>query len=312
MNDTPKTSAPSAAVAAEDGRANLIAYSMLTIAPFLWAISVIVGRWVYAEMPPIGLAFWRWTAGAVILLPFVWADLRRNGETVRAHLRVYVALGFFQMTAGALLFLALNFTTAINASLVNGTQPAVTVLIAWLLLREKVARLHMLGVAIALVGVVVMVIRGDVSRLLAMEFNIGDLIVVASICFYALYAVNLRHLPKGPSSWTNLFLIAGVGGLTGLPFYVAETLLVRPMPATWKAVGVVLALSFVVSILSIYLWNQGNRTIGPGRASVFVNLLPVYGAVLAILLLGEHLFVYHIAGAILVGIGIFMVIRRAH
>ena len=132
-----------------------------------------------------------WSAGAVILLPFVWPDLRRHAGAVRANLRTYLALGFFQMTAGALLFLALNFTTAINASLVNGTQPAVTVLIAWLLLREKIAPLHMLGVVVALVGVIVMVIRGDVSRLVAMEFNIGDLIVVASICFYALYAVNL-------------------------------------------------------------------------------------------------------------------------
>jgi drug/metabolite transporter (DMT)-like permease len=309
MNDNPS---PSAAAAAAETRANLIAYGMLTLTPLLWAVSVIVGRWVHAEMPPIGLAFWRWSAGALLLLPFVLPDLRRHAALLRANMSTYVQLGFYQMTAGALLFLALNYTTAINASLVNGCQPAVTVLIAWLLFRERVKALHIVGIALALAGVVIMVIQGDLARLVAFEFNTGDLIVVASICFYALYAVNLRKLPRGPGSWTVLFLVAAWGGVFGLPFYIGETVLVRPMPLTWDAVWVVLSLSLVVSIMSIYLWNAGNRQIGPGRASVFVNLLPVYGAVAAIVLLGEDMFAYHIAGAVLVGLGIFMVIRRAH
>ena len=208
------------------------------------------------------------------------------------------------------LFLAVNFTTAINVAVVNATQPILTVLIAWILIREAIRAVQILGIVAAFIGVAVMVTKADLGVIARLDFNIGDFITVLATTFYASYAINIRNMPKGLRTFTALFVILLMGSMTLLPIYVAETLFVRPTPFTRELVIAVLVLALLVSILSIAMWNTGNAVVGHNKAAIFVNLMPVYSAALAIYFLDEKLYFFHLVGALFVCLGIFLVVRK--
>ena len=134
--------------------------------------------------------------------------------------------------------------------------------------------------------------------------------VILAICGYALYAINIRKLPGELGTFPALLVILVSGSIFLLPFYLAESIYLKPVSFSLKLMGIILILALLVSILSISMWNTANALVGPGRAAIFVNLMPVYGSVLAILFLGERLYLYHIAGAALVCAGIFLVVNK--
>ena len=211
---------------------------------------------------------------------------------------------------GVLLYLALNYTTAINVSLVNSTQPALTVLCARLILGDKVNRFQFMGIVAAMIGVTIMVTRADIYILMALKFNIGDLITILATAVYALYAVNIRRMPTDLGLFPSVFVILVLGSIFLLPIYIWETIFIRSVPFSATFIVSAVTLAILVSILSLALWNTGNAIIGHNRASIFVNLFPVYSAILAVIFLGESVFFYHIIGAGFVCAGIFMVVRK--
>jgi len=286
------------------------AYILLACTVFLWAVGVVIARGVHEEIPLIGLSFWRWCTAAVILLPFVWRDLRARSALFRKYLPLLIIQGMLIVGSGTLLFYSLNFTTAINATLVNAAQPVLTVLLAWAVLKEKLNRLQLAGIMSAFAGVGIMVTRASWSVVAHLDFNIGDFLVILAICGYALYAINIRKLPGELGTFPSLLVILVSGSVLLLPFYLAESIYLKPVSFSLKLMGIILILALLVSILSISMWNTANAVVGPGRAAIFVNLMPVYGSVLAILFLGERLYLYHIAGAVLVCAGIFLVVNK--
>tara|TARA_B100000315_G_scaffold132089_1_gene121539 strand:- start:797 stop:1720 length:924 start_codon:yes stop_codon:yes gene_type:complete len=286
------------------------AYIMIAVTVLLWAISVIIARDVHDEIPLIGLTFWRWVIAIVVLLPFVIKDVMKNLDVIRQHWWTYFTQGTFMVGGGALLFTSLNFTTAINASLVNTTQPAMTALLTWIIMKDRLKGVQYLGIASAIAGLIFMIAKADITTLLNLEINIGDLIVVLAILSYSMYAIGLRKLPPGLSTFPTLFVILFFGMFSLLPFYIGETILVRPVPFTFHTFVIALILAIIVSIGSLALWNNGNRVVGPHRAAVFVCLMPVYSSILAMWFLGEEIFAYHIIGAICVIAGILMVVRN--
>ncbi|MDA0241566.1 MAG: DMT family transporter [Proteobacteria bacterium] len=292
-----------------EGSASL-AYLMLTTTVFMWALGVIIGRAVHDFIPPMGLSFWRWFGASMVLLPFIWGDLWRSYTTIKANIRALCLLAITMIGGGTLLLLALNFTTALNASLVNASQPAVTVLVAWVLLRENVRSAHIIGMLGALIGLAVMVTEGDLQVLRTLDFNAGDLLVISATFFYSVYAVKVSRFSSGLSPWVVLFVVSFIGSMLVLPLYIYEATTIRTMPFTPNVIGIVAVMSVLVSLIPVYFWNRSNRIIGANRAAIFVNLMPVFGAILAILFLGERLFTYHIVGAAFVAAGIYLVIGQ--
>lgn len=295
--------------ATPEGSATL-AYLMLTTTVFMWALGVIIGRAVHEFIPPMGLSFWRWFGASLVLLPFIWSELWRSYPTIKANLGMLFLLAMMMIGGGTLLLLALNFTTALNASLVNASQPAVTVLVAWILMRENVQTTHVIGMLGALIGLAVMVTEGDLQILLTLDFNGGDLLVIMATFFYSIYAVKVSRFHSGLSPWVVLFVVSFTGSMLVLPLYIYEAVTIRTMPFTLDVIGIVAVMSILVSLIPVYFWNRSNRIIGANRAAIFVNLMPVFGAILAILFLGERLFTYHIVGAAFVAAGIYLVIGR--
>ena len=288
-----------------------IAYLLITCATFLWGLSIVIGRGVHQEIPPLGLSFWRWFVGAVFLLPFVCAELIRKAEIIRRHAKFIIFMGIIQIGSSVMLMVGVNFTTAINASVINAVQPAVTAVAAWSLTKDKLTQGQSAGIVAGFAGILVIVAKADISLLLGFDVNIGDGFAVLAIIGWSIYAALLHRLPKELGVTTTLFLILMAGSLSVLAFYVFETLTVRPVPATINSVIVFLVMGLIISVLSIYIWNSGLRAVGPNRASIFLNLIPIFGAILAISFIGEQLFLYHFIGGALVALGITLVITQS-
>jgi len=291
-----------------------LAYLCLTATMMMWALGVVIGRGVHESVPPVGLTFWRWFGGVLLLTPFVWRDLIRNWPLIVANRTLFFVLGGLMVWSGAGLLLSVNYTTAINATLVNASQPAVTAVGAFLLGRDKLRPGQWLGIAAATGGIMIMASRGDWNVLAHFDFNIGDIVIFIATFGFAIYALNVHRLPGQMGLFTSLFVIGMTGSILVLPAYIYETVAVRPMPLTWESFSATATLAVFMTVLSIFLWNAGNRAIGPSRAGIFVNLFPVFSAALAIVFLGEELHLYHLAGAICVCLGITLVVttgRRA-
>lgn len=280
------------------------AYGVLTLTAFFLAGNHIVGRAVHGQIPPIGLSFWRWVVGVLILLPFAAPGLRHHGRLLLRHLGAVALLGGFMVGSTTLVLVALTMTYAINVSLINAVQPTLTVLFAWLIFGERLTRWRALGIVCGITGVVIMVTRANWTVLATLDLRLGDFIALLAMCGFAGYALNLYRLPRELGIVVALFAISLAGLLMLLPFYLWEALTIKAVPVDVTSVAAILALALLVTVLGNLGWYAGNRVIGPSRASIFINLIPVFGIVLAIVFLGEHLHVYHLAGGALVVTGL--------
>ena len=288
----------------------ITAYALVTTATFMMAGSIVLGRAVHEDIPPVGLSFWRWSVAALVLLPLVWRELRYKWPIIAAHRNLLVLLGILQVGSSTLVYVAVNFTTAINASLIFAAQPALTIIPAWFLTQDRATMPQCLGICAALFGIVVMVTQADVQNLLSLELNVGDILTLAAIFGWSFYAALLHRLPNNLGHTTSLFLICVTGSLSIIPFYAYETVALRTFPFTTTTIVVILFLAVLVSAVSGLFWNMAVRSVGPNRATIFMNLIPIFGVVLAIMVLGERLFAYHVIGASFVVLGVVLVVFR--
>ncbi len=287
------------------------AYLYLVVNMAFWGGALVVARGVHETAPPLALTFWRWVVAAVVLLPFVLRKLPRELPLKPEARRSVYSVCVFMAVGTTLSVVAVNFTTAINASVINGTQPAVTALAALVIVRERLSPLQMMGIVAAFAGILVMVTQGSLGALLQMSINRGDLVMLGAVTFWSLYAVELHRGTHMPSPDVLLFLMACTGVALGLPFYLIENAYVRSFVPSTAGVGAVAYLGMGSTVLAVYLWNAAIRSVGANRASVFLNLIPIFGVGLAIMFLGERIFSYHIFGALLVITGIFLAVRRS-
>ena len=288
----------------------VVAYMLVTGTALSFAASTVVQRGVHEDLPPVGATFWRWFLAALVLWPIVWHELPSKMALISRYRCLILLLGLLLVGSSAIFFLGLNFTTAINATLINASQPALTVLPAWLLTRDRITPRQSIGILAALGGIVVMLSQGNLVVFLALEFNAGDILALAAVLGWTIYATSLHRLPAELGFAVTLFVIFLAGSLLVLPFYIIESALFRPMPLSVSATGIIAFLGIVTSLGGMALWNAALHTVGPNRATIFLNLVPVFGVLLAIIFLGEQLYLYHLAGAGLVGLGIVMVVSR--
>ena len=291
-------------------RSGLYACLVLTLASAAFAFAHVVGRGIHSEVPPVGLSFWRWLLGAIVLFPFIYPSLKVNAPDIRRHIGPLTLLGGIMIVSATLLMIGLNFTTAINASIINAIQPVSTVLLAMLILHDRLRLSQSCGVALGFIGVIAMIARMDPVALVRVQFNAGDILILLGSIGYSLYAINLRKIPNTLSPSAALFMIIVTGCVIVLPFYVIETILYKPVPISAHAIYAIVALSLVSTVFGTLMVNQGNQLIGPSRAGMFINLIPVFAAIMAIIFLGERLHQYQVICAALICGGICLVLRR--
>ncbi|MBV6657476.1 MAG: DMT family transporter [Devosiaceae bacterium] len=273
-------------------------YTLLVLTNLFWAGNTIAGKLASGVIPPFTLTFLRWLLVCAIALVIAWPHLAAHRQTITQHalkLLTMGALGFSLFNTG--LYTALNYTSALNVGIEQGTFPAVIVALMFIVYRERISLLQGLGVLLAMAGVTVTVAQGSLDRLLGLQFNIGDIIMMGGVLSFALYSIMLRTKPQLP--WQVFFLMLAIGGLVAsVPFFALDLINGRYPEADWR-VGALLAYVIIFpSFVSQVLWIRGVEMIGAGRASLFINLIPVFATVLAVVILGETFETYHAIGLV--------------
>ena len=301
-------------VAAERGQAGIgaaTAYLLLVVAMLSWSGNVIVGRALAGTVPPLGLSLMRWTIAFLVVLPFAGAEIVAKRAVILRRWRILLVLGLLGLTfCNSLSYVGLQWTTALNGALVNSAGPMLTLLAAFVFNRERASPWQIGGILISLAGVLVIVLRGDLTAILALSINRGDLAMLASVAIWSVYTVLLRHRPPELSPIGLLGVLFAIGAITVLPLHLAESWAGRPLPAEPDALLGYLYVGIFPAVVAFFGWNRGVAAIGPNRASLFTHLMPVFSAGLAYLFLGEHIAGFHLAGGALIFAGIFLANRR--
>jgi len=288
--------------------ASVSPYLLLTLTALFWAGNAVLARALHNLMPPATMAFWRWVLALLLLFPFVVRPMYEQRALLRANWVRLALLGVLGVGCyNTFLYAALQTTTATNGVLISSMTPLLIVLIGRALFGVRMTLRQQVGIMLSLAGVVAIVSRGDMSVLMQLDFNRGDLLLVGCSSTWALYTVLLRWRPAGIGTMA-FFGAAVVGGivLLMLPLYLAE--LASGRVAVWNAATGAGMVYFAVfpSILAYLFWNRGVQQVGANRAGLFLYLVPVFGIVLAITFLGERLHLFHLVGAALIFSGIYI------
>jgi drug/metabolite transporter (DMT)-like permease len=282
------------------------AWTLLILANLFWAGNIVLGRGVAGLVPPLALAYWRWTGAFLVAIGFAWPYLRRDAAVLLRHWRMMLLLSATGIaTYNSLSYIGLNSTTALNVLLLQSAGPLIIILWAFALFGERPTAWQAAGVAVSLLGVATIAARGSVDALLQLTLNRGDAWILVAIAIYGIYAAMFRRRPQThPLS----FLVAtmAIGSVMILPFYVWETLQggqIRGGPPVWLAL---VYMAVFPSFIAYLFFNRGIELIGAGRASQSWHLMPLFGSVLAVVFLGESFHAYHAIGIALIGAGIVL------
>jgi drug/metabolite transporter (DMT)-like permease len=285
---------------------------LLVLTTLFWAGNINVGRYAAGYVPPIALGTLRWIGAALILLPFALPYLRADWPVIRKNVVMLTALSLFSISAyNTLTYYGLQYTEAINGVILQSTGTLIVVAFSFLLFGERLGPWQLFGMVLSLVGVAVVVSRGEFALLRDFRLNIGDLILIAAIAFYSLYTVLLRRRPKiHPLSFVTLTM--GWGAILLLPFWAAEISSGRRVPLEWASIAMVIYVIIFPSLLAHFFFFRGVDLVGANRAAPVMYMIPVFATVMAILFLGEELHPFHIAGFVLVIGGVLIATWRPH
>ena len=286
-------------------------YLLLSLTALFWAGNIVLARYVAGHLPPVTLTCIRWIGVFLILLPFALPHLKRDWPALRAKLPLMVllsAIGF--AFNNAISYWAMQYTQALNALLIQSSGPLFVALWSLVLFGVRLTWAQLAGIIISLLGVVTIILRGDLSALAGIRLNKGDVMFASSLLAFGLYSALMPRRPVTHQLSLISFTVA-CGALLLLPFSIWEYSTGR----TLKFDAITMAtLAYVVifpSTLAYLFFNRGIALIGPNRAAPFFHLVPVFGSAMAILLLGEQPRLFHLVGYVLVLAGVVIASRQA-
>ncbi|MGB3865040.1 MAG: DMT family transporter [Xanthobacteraceae bacterium] len=285
-------------------------YLLLILTMIFWAGNAIVGRYVAGDIPPVTLAFIRWTGATMLIMPFAWRYLKRDWPVIRKNLGVLLMISIAGVGAfNTLQYTALEYTQAINVVLLLAAGPLFIAMWSLILLGVRLTWMQAAGIALSMLGVLVILLRGDLGELAHIRFNTGDLLIIVALAIFGYYSVMVLKRPEihGLSFLAFTFCC---GALSLVPLLMLE-LWLRPVMAV--TLPNLLALAYVVvfpSTLAYPCYNRAVELIGANRSAPFGHLVPLFGTVLAIVLLGERMHLFHVIGFVLVLSGIYIAARK--
>ena len=296
-----------------DSRAGLAPLDLLflLLPPLLWAGNAVVGRAMAETIPPMTLSFWRWAIAFVVILPFTARGMYAARVEIAARrwdLLVFGVIGIGMYNSFQ--YLALQTSTALNVTLIAASGPVFTLLIGAIFFRNPVSRRQILGALLSILGVLWVVGRGSLAQVLLLRLSPGDGYILFAVAMWSLYTWLLRRRRPNIPAAPFLALQIGIGTLSILPFYLAEILLTAKTPALNGAVLATLAyVGLLPSLVAYFCWDRAVAHSGATVPAYFVNLTPLFAALLAITFLGESIAACHLVGALLIFAGIFIASR---
>lgn len=287
------------------------AYLLLALTTLMWGGNAVASRLAVGHISPMALTSLRWVGVCLIVPLLLRKDLVRHWPAIRQNGRMILLMGILGFTVfNALMYLAAHTTSAINIGIIQGAIPVFVLAGAYLVHDTRIGLMQYLGVAVTMTGVAMTAARGDLSVLANLAFAQGDLFMIIACAFYAGYTVALRNRPAIPGLifFTTLAIVACISSLGLLAFEVASAKVIWPDMTGWL---VTLYVTLFPSIISQLFFMRGVDLIGPGRAGLFVNLVPIWAAILAVLILNEPFALYHGLALVLVLGGIWLAERKA-
>ncbi|HXC41082.1 MAG TPA: DMT family transporter [Burkholderiales bacterium] len=284
-------------------RARAWPYLLLVCTNLFWAGNWVAARGVRGAFGPLALTFWRWLIAAAVLAPLVAPGIRRDWPALKPVLATNWKLLAGLCLTGVILFqsfvyVGLRHTTAINGVLLNSTMPLAMMICAWAMDRDTVSPRQLVGVFVSLLGVLVIVTRGELSHWVDLRFNIGDVWILAAMPLWAVYSVLLRRRPRELHGMRLVFLVSVLAlPLLGAAFAV-ESLFIPVHWPGWEGAAAALYIGLFASVAAMACWNAAVAVVGPNVAGFSVHLLPAFGAVLAMLFLGERPEWFHLWGVL--------------
>lgn len=274
----------------------------LILANLFWAGNYVFGKYVVDEMSPLQMTFTRWMIAIFLLFPIAnWIE-RPDWKKVWQQWKILFVMGVLGIISyNFFLYWALEYTTSMNAALVNSMNPAVIVLFSSLLLKEKISLKNGIGLMISLLGVLLVLTKGHLQQILHLEYNKGDLLMIVTILIWTFYSIigkKLKSIP--PISATAVSVLLGLVSL--LPFVIFSDI---NYDLSTPAIVGMMYIAIFPSVGSFIFWNSALRHINASQAGIYLNLITVFTAFLS-LLLGQPITIVQMIGGILVFIGVYL------
>ena len=275
-------------------------YLVLAATTIIWAGNAVASRLAIGHISPMLLVQLRWVGTLAIMLVVAGHAFREEWPAIRANILWLVVMGVIGFTGfNALFYLSAKYTTAVNIGIIQGSIPVMVLIGAFFAHRTAITGLQAIGIVVTLVGIVVLATQGHLEQLLQMTFNLGDLLMLGACLGYAIYTVALRNRPK--ISAQPFFLgLSLVALASSLPLASAEYAAGQTIWPDWRALLIIAYVAVFPGFVAQLLFMRGVELIGPGRAGLWVNLVPVWTAVLGPLILGEVFAWYHALALVLV------------
>ena len=287
---------------------NTTAYIFLLFATLFWSGNFIVGKAASLfEIPPFTLNFYRWLFAWLILAPFTFKEIIEKKRYVLENIKLIIILGITSITLfNSIVYYSLNFTNVISGVLMISTIPVMIIFFSWIFKIEKTNIYQISGVIFSLLGVMVIITKAKLSLLLNLNFNKGDIWMVVAMFSWAIYSALLKKKKHELSQIALLQTIITMGLIFLLPIYIVE--MKMGYLATLN-LPFVLTLTYVVlfpGLASFLFWIKGIAIIGANRSGIFLHLMPIFSALMAMIIFKEKFMFFHLIGAVLILIGILL------
>jgi drug/metabolite transporter (DMT)-like permease len=285
-----------------------LAYLLLVLATLFWSGNFIVGKFATLfEIPPMTLNVFRWISVWIILMPFTYIEIFKNLSYIKKNFLVIGFMGVITIsTFNSVVYVALNYTQVINAVLVLAAIPAATIVLSSLMKIEKTNFFQILGLILSIVGIGSIISNGDIQRIISLSFNKGDLLMLVCVLTWALYSTLLKKYKFKFSQFSLIQLMVSVGLLFLIPQYFYEQFIGLEVNFNKAFFLILFYVVIFPAIAAYYCWQKGIEIIGPNRASMFIQLMPLFSAIMAIIIFKEKFELYHFAGAAFIVSGIYL------
>ena len=275
------------------------------------ASNLVVARGGVEFVPPIALAFWRWTVVFIILLPFIYFSLKKNSKIIKNEYKKLFFLGAMGCgVCGAFPFLAGQTTTVANMGIIYTSSPIFIILISSIFFREKINFIKIIGLISCLTGVFSIIIKGDLNLLISLKFTIGDLWMLASAIGWALYSIYLFYWKTKLPIIQRFALIAFFGAVSLFPFYIIEEFMFQKTTFSSEFFSWVIFAAVSPGIIAFLLYAKTQEKLGASLTGFTLYIFTVYAAIYGFLLFDEKLEIYHYIGTILVFFGVYLAKKK--
>lgn len=287
-------------------RNTLIGISLATITTIIWSGNFVIAKDVFAKIPPVSLAFFRWSIATIVIFPFAHKTFITDWKVIKKHFHYFLWVALTGVSLfNTLVYVGAAYTSAINLVLIGTTtSPVFSVILARIFLKEKIGLPKIIGMIICTAGVLYLLSKGNINNLLHLEFSEGDLWALAAAFAFSFYNILVKKKPATISTTSFLFTSFVTGTVLLIPFFIHELMYLPPVQWNGKLVFDILYLGIGASVICFFLWNLAINRLGAGRTALFGNLIPIFSSIEAVLILHEEFTINHVISMALVFSGL--------